>query len=125
MKLDSLDLNLLRAFDAVIREGHVSKAAERLGLSQPATSNALQRLRRATGDDLFIRAGARMVPTAYGERLALAVSRAFTELMQATDTPLTFSPSSSQRVFTVSMSDVGEAVFLPPLIRFLLIHQAN
>lgn len=116
MKLDTLDLNLLRAFDAVVREGHVSKAAERLGLSQPATSNALQRLRNATGDELFTRAGARMVPTAYGQRLALAVARAFGELAQATHTPLAFAPESAERVFTLAMSDVGEAVFLPPLM---------
>jgi DNA-binding transcriptional LysR family regulator len=122
MKLDALDLNLLRAFDAVVREGHVSKAAERLGLSQPATSNALQRLRRATGDELFIRAGARMVPTAYGQRLAQAVARAFAELAQATDAPLTFEAQSSDRVFTIAMSDVGEAVFLPPLVQYLQRH---
>ena len=72
MNLNSLDLNLLVALDALLREANVSRAAMRIGLSQPATSHALQRLRDLIGDPLLVRTGARMELTPRAQALARA-----------------------------------------------------
>jgi DNA-binding transcriptional LysR family regulator len=75
-ELSQLDLNLLRVFDAVAREGHVTRAAHRLNLSQPAVSNALARLRAALGDELFLRRPGGVEPTAFAQALAQPVAEA-------------------------------------------------
>ena len=77
--LAGLDLNLLRVFDAVARERHVTRAAERLNLSQPAVSNALARLRVALGDELFLRRPGGVEPTAMALNLAGPVAEAMTD----------------------------------------------
>jgi len=71
-----IDLNLLRAFDAVLREGSVTAAGARLGLSQPALSNALSRLRRLLDDPLFVRTPRGMRPTPFAQRLAAPLQQA-------------------------------------------------
>ena len=119
MNVTDLDLNLLRAFDAVLREGSVTAAAERLGLSQPAMSNALSRLRRIVGDPLFMRTPGGMRPTAFAQQLAAPVRQAL-DLIHATLLARPgFDPRTSQRVFRLQLSDVGEIVFLPPLLERL------
>ena len=65
MNISEFDLNLLVVFEAVLAEGSISRAADRLDLSQPAVSNALARMRKATGDRLFVRLGNAMVPVSY------------------------------------------------------------
>ena len=70
MNIEDIDLNLLPVFEAVLAERSISRAADRLGLSQPAVSNALSRLRLATGNRLFVRQGNAMVPTPYAQALA-------------------------------------------------------
>src|SRR5918998_1204071 len=80
--LGSLDLNLLRVFDAVARERHVTRAAETLNLSQPAVSNALSRLRAALGDELFLRRPGGVEPTELAQSLAGPVPEAFCTLMR-------------------------------------------
>lgn len=119
MNVADLDLNLLRAFDAVLRDGSVTAAAERLGLSQPAMSNALSRLRRLLGDPLFMRTPGGMRPTPFAQQLAAPVHQAL-DLIHATFLAQPgFDPRTSQRSFRLQLSDVGEIVFLPALLERL------
>lgn len=117
MHIRDLDLNLLRVFDAVHRHRHVSRAAEQLGLSQPAVSHALTRLRLLLKDALFVRAGAGMRPTPRADHLAQAVAAALQTLEQALREAEAFDPGSSRRRFRLHMNDMGEGAFLPGLMR--------
>jgi DNA-binding transcriptional LysR family regulator len=119
MNINSLDLNLLRLFDAVWRTRSVSRAAELLELSQPAASQGLARLRRLLGDALFVRAGTGVAPTPRAERLALAVQAALATIEEALNVPEVFEPARSHRTFRVHLSDIGEARFLPGLMGLL------
>lgn len=120
MDLRSLDVNLLVAFDALARERSVTGAAQRLGLTQPAMSNALARLRRLFADPLFVRAAAGMQPTPFAERLAEPVARACELLEEALRTDGGFDPATTtRRTFTFYLSEVGEFVFLPKVLRAL------
>lgn len=118
MDIKNLDLNLLRLFDAVWRARSVSRAALELGLSQPAASQGLARLRRHLGDALFVRSGAGVAPTPRAETLALAVQSALSTIEQALSAT-EFDPATSTRVFRLHLSDIGEARFLPPLLGVL------
>jgi DNA-binding transcriptional LysR family regulator len=116
VNVSDIDLNLLRAFDAILREGGVTAAGVRLGLSQPAMSHALQRLRRLLNDPLFVRTPRGMHPTPFARRLAPPVRQAL-DLIRETLTQQTgFEPKTSERVFRLHLTDVGELVFLPPLL---------
>lgn len=119
MNVTDLDLNLLRAFDAVLRDGSVTAAAERLGLSQPAMSNALSRLRRLLGDPLFMRTPGGMRPTAFAHQLAAPVRQALDLIHTTLLAQPGFDPRTSQRSFRLQLSDVGEIVFLPGLLERL------
>jgi DNA-binding transcriptional LysR family regulator len=114
-----IDLNLLQSFNAVHVTGSVSRAAERLGVSQPTVSHALQRLRRLHGDPLFIRTQGGMAPTAKAQRLAKAVEHALATLEVALRENETYDPGRSDRTFRLHLTDIGETIFLPPLIRRL------
>lgn len=113
------DLNLLRVFDALMHEGKVVTAAARLGLSPPAVSNALGRLRRATGDPLFVRSAQGMLPTPHAQALALTIGPSLQALQQALASPRAFEPTATERRFRVAMTDIGEIVFLPRLMQVL------
>lgn len=114
--LASLDLNLLRVFDAVARERHVTRAAERLHLSQPAVSNALARLRVALGDELFLRRPGGVEPTALALSLAQPIADALDRLGEALSAQAPFDPGTAQRVFPIALSEYAEAVLAPPLL---------
>jgi DNA-binding transcriptional LysR family regulator len=114
-----LDLNLLRVFDVLMQERKVVAAARRLGLSAPAVSNALARLRRVTADPLFTRTAQGMEPTAHALAMAPTVNQALAALQQSLARPAAFDPLRSQRRFRVAMTDIGEVVFLPTLLRAL------
>jgi DNA-binding transcriptional LysR family regulator len=114
--LGTLDLNLLRVFDAVARERHVTRAAERLHLSQPAVSNALSRLRQALGDELFLRRPGGVEPTALALSLAGPVAEALDRIADALSSGAPFDPATSARVFPVAFSEYAEAVLAPPLL---------
>jgi DNA-binding transcriptional LysR family regulator len=116
MKLNSLDLNLLLVFDALIRKGSVSGAAEEVGLTQPSMSNALSRLRSYFNDPLFVRSQGSMQPTPLAETLVLPVQRALAELQEVLHGTRSFDPGRSHRVFTVCMSEIAQRVFLPRLL---------
>lgn len=119
MHVDSIDLNLLRLFDAVYRARSVSRAAEALGLTQPAASHGLGRLRLLLGDALFTRVPGGVAATPRAERLAQAVQSALATLEQALAEPNRFDPAVSRKVFRIHMSDIGEGRFLPPLMQRL------
>jgi DNA-binding transcriptional LysR family regulator len=119
MELQDIDLNLLVLFNQLLVERRVSKVAENLGLSQPAVSNSLARLRKLLGDELFLRTPAGMEPTPYAEQLAESVTYALGMIHSALNERSTFDPSTSDRSFTVGMTDIGEIYFLPTLLKLL------
>ncbi len=119
MNINDLDLNLLRLFDAVWRAGSVSLAAQQLGMSQPAASQGLARLRTMLGDALFERSGSGVRPTPRADRLAVAVQMALGTLEEALNVSQVFDPKRSSRVLRVHLSDIGEARFLPELVQAL------
>ena len=116
MNVQNVDLNLLRVFDAVLRERGVTPAAARLGLTQPAVSNALARLRALFGDPLFVRTPAGMDPTPFARELGEPVRQALALLESALAHGPGFDPASSSRAFRFYMSDLGQIEFLPPLL---------
>ena len=116
--LRRIDLNLLVVFDALLSEQHVTRAAERLHLSQPAVSHALARLRDLLGDPLLVRAGSTLVPTARALELVAPLAEALAQV-QSLLAPNTFDPATARRTFRVAMSDYGAAIILPGLIRTL------
>lgn len=116
LKLHDIDLNLLRLFDAVYRARSVSRAAEALGLTQPAASQGLTRLRLLLKDALFVRAPGGVAPTPRAERLSRSVQAALSLMEVALNESDRFDPAESQRSFRIHMSDIGEARFLPDLM---------
>lgn len=119
MNIEALDLNLLLAFDALYEERNVSRAARRVGLSQPAMSNALGRLRAALGDPLFERTGRGIRPTARAERLGPGVRLGIAQLRRALRPDPRFDPRSSNRLFRVALSDYAEWRIVPALVAAL------
>src|SRR5258706_13675629 len=116
MNVQDVDLNLLRVFDAVLHEGGVTPAAARLGLTQPAVSNALARLRKLFGDPPFVRTPSGMDATPFARELAEPVRQALALLASALAHGPGFDPASATRAFRFYMSDLGQIEFLPPLI---------
>jgi DNA-binding transcriptional LysR family regulator len=116
MNVQDIDLNLLRVFDTVLNERGVTPAAARLGLTQPAVSNALARLRGAFGDALFVRTPGGMDPTPFARELAEPVRQALALLESALAHGPGFDPATSTRGFRFYMSDLGQVEFLPPLV---------
>lgn len=117
MHIADLDLNLLRVFDTVYRHRSVSRAAEELGMSQPAVSHGVTRLRLLLHDALFTRVAGGVAPTAKADQLADAVQQALHLLEQALHAAQGFDPGTSRKTFRLHMSDIGEGVFLPALMR--------
>jgi DNA-binding transcriptional LysR family regulator len=119
MNLAGIDLNLLVVFDALMTERQVTRAGERLGLSQPATSNALARLRNLTKDELFVRSSGRFQPTPVAIALAQQIQPALNQIQTALTLAQPFEPMTSDRVFRIGMNDYVEFVLLPPLLEKL------
>ncbi|MZR13709.1 LysR family transcriptional regulator [Maritimibacter sp. DP07] len=117
--LNSLDLNLLKVFDAIYRERSVSIASERLNMTQPATSNALNRLRHALDDQLFVRTRNGMEPTLFAQSIAASVQRGLREITESILQGLWFDPTETPRRFTILATDVGEETYIAELVRRL------
>ena len=115
MNFQTLDLNLLRVFDAVMAERNLTRAAERLALTQPAVSNALKRFKDSIGEELLTRAAHGVVPTPYAEKLWPEVQAALSRLRGALD-PGDFDPRRDTASFRIAMADATAAVLLPGLI---------
>lgn len=121
MDLRDIDLNLLVVFNELLKSGRVNLVADRLGLTQPAVSNALARLRRTLGDDLFVRTAAGMQPTPFAEALAEPVAYALGTIHGALNQSAVFDPAKSRQAFTIAMTDIGEIYFLPDLMQRLAV----
>ena len=116
MELRDLDLNLLVVFNQLLLDRSVSAAADKLGLTQPAVSNALKRLRTVLKDELFLRTSRGMEPTPYALHLAEPVVYALNALQTAFTTRDSFDPLTSTRNFQLAMNDIGEMYFMPALM---------
>ena len=119
MELHDLDLNLLVVFNQLRAERRVSKVAENLGISQPAVSNSLAKLRRLFGDELFLRTPKGMEPTPFADQLAETVSYSLAMIHSGINQRASFDPSQARQAFTVGMTDIGEIYFLPALVERL------
>lgn len=122
MDADGIDLNLLRVMQAVDQEGSVTLAALRLGMSQPAVSNALARLRRTLDDPLFVRSTSGMEATPRARRVVDAMDAALGLIRQGLRDDTAFEPGRTTETFDLLMSDLGEVVFLPRLMAHVREH---
>ncbi|CDY73834.1 LysR-type transcriptional regulator NahR [Caballeronia glathei] len=113
--IDHVDLNLLRVFQAIVEERSLTKAGERLALSQPAVSYSLGRLRTLFDDPLFIRTRTGMQPTPVALELAGIVGRALDTVREALRYAERFDAATSTRTFRLSLSDAGEMAYLPAI----------
>ncbi|EGP08726.1 LysR family regulatory protein [Bradyrhizobiaceae bacterium SG-6C] len=118
MNLASLDLNLLVALDALLLEANVGRAAMRIGLSQPAASHALRRLREVLGDPLLVRTGARMELTPRAQALRAPLAQALDQV-RGLFMPDEFDAARSERRFRLMMPDLAVELLMPPLMKKL------
>ncbi|KPQ22626.1 MULTISPECIES: LysR family transcriptional regulator [unclassified Halomonas] len=118
--LRHFDLNLLLVFETLMRERHVTRAAEKLHLSQPAISHALKRLREALDDPLLVRTENGLQPTPRAQALLPVVQQALAALQKGLAPPAIFSPSATTRRFTLATTDYFEEVMYPEFLRQLL-----
>ncbi|WP_218037221.1 LysR family transcriptional regulator [Reyranella soli] len=119
INLSRVDLNLLVVLEAIVAEGGVSRAAERLNLTQPAVSHALARLRELFDDPLFVRAGRNLAPTALTKGLVEPLRQSLQALGALIEKGEGFDPARARTVFTVSMRDPMEVLILPKLMKRL------
>ncbi|MEP3297656.1 MAG: LysR family transcriptional regulator [Pseudoruegeria sp.] len=124
LNLRTLDLNLLVVFDAVFRERHVTRAAEKLGMSQPAVSNALQRLRMALKDDLLIKTPAGMEATERAIELAGPIHTMVRDLEDILS-PRRFDPATVRGTITVASVDYFNVVIMPDLAQMMYLEAPN
>jgi DNA-binding transcriptional LysR family regulator len=117
VNIHTLDLNLFLAFHAIYSTGSVTRAGERLGMTQSAVSNALKRLRERFGDPLFVRTTEGMVPTPLAERLIGPVEAGLSQFGQAMEQSQPFEADTSDRTFRLALNEVGHQVMLPSLLR--------
>jgi DNA-binding transcriptional LysR family regulator len=115
MNFAGMDLNLLRVFDAVMRERSVTRAGEQIGLSQPAVSAALNRLRFPLDDQLFVRRGNELSPTPRAEALAEPVREAMAGLERALIGDRRFDPATIERTYTLLGADFFSMMLMPAL----------
>lgn len=119
MNIGRVDLNLLKYLDALLRERSVTRAAEQLGITQPAMSNGLKRLRDLFGDPLLIRTSDGMTATERAQQLQPLVRQVLAQTEQILTPDETFRPARSRRVFRIMTSDYAEATLVPNIVRRL------
>src|SRR5260370_38612430 len=112
-----VDLKLVKGFEAVMSERAVTRAAGRIGLSQPAMSHALSRLRSLFADDLFVRTQTGMEPTAHAREIAPLVSAAIEHIEAALNLGVGFDPAKSSGIFTAGMSEYAGRALVGRLAR--------
>ncbi|WP_421862401.1 LysR family transcriptional regulator [Parvibaculum sp.] len=118
MNIRELDLNLLLVFNAIYTERSISKAARKLGMSQPAVSNALRRLRHFTGDTLFYKAGTGVAPTRAAMTLAIPIGHALDTVERGLSSVRNFDPSTSTRTFRIGVNDLIHDALVPALVGY-------
>jgi len=116
MKISAFDLNLFVILNSIYTEGSLTKAAEVVGITQPAVSNALSRLREKFDDDLFVRTGSGMVPTQKTENIIKDIQNALQLMQKSVNEPDEFDPATSQKTFRISLGDINEGRILAILI---------
>jgi DNA-binding transcriptional LysR family regulator len=116
MKISSFDLNLFVIMNSIYTEGSLTKAAEVVGITQPAVSNALSRLREKFDDELFVRTGGGMVPTQKTENIIKDIQNALQLMQKSVNEPDEFNPATSQKTFRLSLGDINEGRILAILI---------
>jgi DNA-binding transcriptional LysR family regulator len=116
MKISAFDLNLFVIMNSIYTEGSLTKAAEVVGITQPAVSNALSRLREKFDDDLFVRTGSGMVPTQKTENIIKDIQNALQLMQKSVNEPGEFDPKTSQKTFRISLGDINEGRILAILI---------
>ncbi|MCZ4279476.1 LysR family transcriptional regulator [Kiloniella laminariae] len=112
-----VDLNLLRIFQAIYAERHITRAAERLGMTQSAVSHALQRLRHSLNDPLFIRAKNGVEPTARADEIILPLQQSLSQITRTLQQPSSFDPATSQRHFHYGLPDHAVARYAPMILK--------
>lgn len=117
MRLEKVDLNLFVVFDAIYRERSVTKVAEHLNLTQPAVSNALNRLRQTFDDPLFERTPDGMSPTPVADNVVADVRKALSLLGRSVSSNASFDPATSEKAFHLGMNSLAEALLLPLLYK--------
>ena len=116
MKISAFDLNLFVILNSIYTEGSLTKAAEVVGITQPAVSNALSRLREKFDDELFVRTGSGMVPTQKTENIIKDIQNALQLMQKSVNEPDEFDPATSQKTFRISLGDINEGRILAILI---------
>jgi len=119
MQLSRIDMNLLVYLDVLLRERSVTRAADQLGISQPAMSNGLRRLRTLFDDPLLIRTSEGMTPTERAQQLEPMLRTVLQDIERAVQPRAEFDAAASQRVFRIMVSDYAESTLIPPLLRRL------
>jgi len=117
VKLSEIDLNLFVVFDAIYTEGNLTRAGEIIGITQPAVSNSLSRLRNLLGDPLFMRTADGMVPTPVAQNIIGSVRQSLSLIRSSVQDSERFKPEESDKRFRVSMHDLNQAVTLPVLVK--------
>ncbi|MFJ5536518.1 LysR family transcriptional regulator [Vreelandella titanicae] len=121
-KLANIDLNLLVVFDLLYQEQNTQRVALRLGITQPAVSHALKRLRHLLEDELFERTSQGLQPTPRASRMHPGIADALARMNDTLNLCDDFNPAKSERTFHINMTDIGEIVFLPRLLQHLSRH---
>lgn len=116
MNFRRIDLNLLGVFHAIFETRSVTLAAERFGITQPAMSNALARLRELCGDTLFVPTSSGMQPTPYAIEIADTIGEALRDVEAALGHRKSFDPTANEKTFHLHLTDMGQMYFLPPLL---------
>ena len=111
MRLSSIDLNLLVALDALLTERNVTRAAKRVGMTQPGMSNALHRLRRLFDDELLVRSGRSFLLSPHGEALAAPVAEILAQIQDTLESRASFDPGRDEHHFSISAS-VGRSMIV-------------
>jgi DNA-binding transcriptional LysR family regulator len=119
MHIEQLELTQIRLLAELSRSRSISRAAQRIGVSQSAASHALAKLRKKLDDPLFTRTQDGFQPTPFGARLANASCEALDALLAGLSSSDRFDPLTTTRVFSFFMNDIGQMIFLPPLLKFL------
>lgn len=114
-----IDFRLLLAFEAIMESRSITAAADSLGMTQPGLSTALARLRRVYGDPLFVRSSSGMEPTPRAMELAAPLKEGLSIIRRTVEQAPSFDPTSSERSFNLIMTDIGDRIFLPPLLQYL------